>query len=424
MLLKCDENKPCGNCARHGVLCSLIDPTVPPPVPALKREPSAASLNRRKLEAEQARKDSASTIPASLPIDYVLNPSPAAAKGASEGASPEADPFPYLSKFANRSDAIQPNYWVRDLELMHHWVTQAYKTITPRPEFAAIWISYTPKTAVLHHHLMHELLAFSALHMAYLQTDQTRPFYGLGIHHQDLAIRSLRKVLPNMSPDNAGALALTSALLVLTVFASRGMDAVGKPPGPVIEDLMDVFELIQGILKILMTGAASVFQGPFAAFMSGAPVHTPSPAVFSHIETHIDYLSNLITARPDMSVGEKAEVAGVLMGFRTILGMYCVPHKDSKELRFLFALTLSFSPEFLEKLKARQAPAMAIMSVYAVALRAAENEFWFMQGWAERLMRAIGEVVDETWQGAVKWPWEYVVIEAEMCRMQANVALD
>ena len=271
---------------------------------------------------------------------------------------------------------------------------------------------------------MHEILAFSALHMAYLQTDQTRPFYGLGIHHQDLAIRSLRKVLPNMSADNAGALALTSALLVLTVFASRGMDAIGKPCGPVIEDLLDAFELIQGILKILMTSPASVFQGPFASFMSGAPVNVPSPPVFSHIDSHIDYLSAHVTSRPDLSAEEKADLSGVLLGFRTMLGMYNVPTKDVRELRFLFALTLSFSPDFLEKLKARQASAMAIMSVYAVALRAAESEFWFMQGWAERLMRAIGEVVDESWQGAVKWPWEYVVVEAEMCRMQANVALD
>jgi hypothetical protein len=40
---QCDENKPCGSCARHGVQCSLVtwDPDAPPPEP-VKREPSAS----------------------------------------------------------------------------------------------------------------------------------------------------------------------------------------------------------------------------------------------------------------------------------------------------------------------------------------------------------------------------------------------
>lgn len=59
-----------------------------------------------------------SSAPASLPIEYVLNPSPV---GTSEGGSPHSqiDPFPYLTKFVNKTDSIQPNYWVRDLELMY-----------------------------------------------------------------------------------------------------------------------------------------------------------------------------------------------------------------------------------------------------------------------------------------------------------------
>jgi hypothetical protein len=58
--------------------------------------------------------------PTSLPIDYVLNPSPAATPGNSEGDSPysQADTYPFLTRFVHEDDTKQSDYWGRDLELM------------------------------------------------------------------------------------------------------------------------------------------------------------------------------------------------------------------------------------------------------------------------------------------------------------------
>jgi hypothetical protein len=41
-LAQCDELKPCSNCARHGVLCSLTDPNAPP-VPSIASSGSSGS---------------------------------------------------------------------------------------------------------------------------------------------------------------------------------------------------------------------------------------------------------------------------------------------------------------------------------------------------------------------------------------------
>lgn len=59
-------------------------------------------------------------LPSAFPIDYVLNPSPAPTAPTTEGDSPSSgsDTFPFLSKFVHKREHVQPNYWVRDLELL------------------------------------------------------------------------------------------------------------------------------------------------------------------------------------------------------------------------------------------------------------------------------------------------------------------
>jgi hypothetical protein len=50
-LAQCDELKPCSNCARHGVLCSLVDPNAPPPVPTVASSSSSSLSSAAKKSA-------------------------------------------------------------------------------------------------------------------------------------------------------------------------------------------------------------------------------------------------------------------------------------------------------------------------------------------------------------------------------------
>ena len=141
---QCDEKKPCSNCARHGVECSLVTwaPNTTSSTPLaqvvpIKREPSASASSsapdpipkRQKKACELdpllcwrepcSSASQLSTATSRLPIDYVLNPTPSTPAN-SEGSSPysQSDTYPFLAKFAHKTDTVQSDYWVRDLELM------------------------------------------------------------------------------------------------------------------------------------------------------------------------------------------------------------------------------------------------------------------------------------------------------------------
>ncbi|KAF2873705.1 hypothetical protein BDV95DRAFT_488986 [Massariosphaeria phaeospora] len=413
--VKCDENKPCSSCARHGVQCSLVpwDPNALPPQPVK----SAASSSTRVTRAPAQT----STV-AALPIEYVLNPSPAPTAGTSDTGSPhsQTDPFPYLTKFVNKCDTVQPNYWVRDLELMHHWTTEAFNTVTERDDIRDMWRLAAPKQAINNTFLMHEILAFSALHLAYQQHDQRRAFYALGIHHQDLAIRAMRKVLQNVSNDNVGALFATSTLVTLSVFGSTSLHALylnpssTRPSQDPIEDILDIFALVHGVGGVLSSAQHSIKDGPFAPMTKLLPYETPHQPVFDKVIDHLPDLIAFFEAQP-MNEDMREGYLDVLSAFREKAAFSRQPCIDGREIRFLFSWPLHIRPIFFTWLRQRNPGALVILMHYAVVLHAAEPMYWFMNGWACRIMET-AEAVDPSWQPALQWPSELIKIQAQQQR--------
>lgn len=61
------------------------------------------------------------------------------------------------------------------------------------------------------------------------------------------------------------------------------------------------------------------------------------------------------------------------------------------------------------------------LAFYAVILRAAEPKYWFYNGWAERLMRAIGEAVEPSWQPALQWQWDFIIGQGHYSEMDMEI---
>jgi hypothetical protein len=129
---QCDELKPCSNCARHGVQCSLVtwDATSAPPNPPATHSSSAPKRDRPAQNTPEQ--------PVSAPFDIGVGADKQSQESAtpntdhnvsidspkntlSEGSSPssQSDHFPFLSRFIHKSEPSQTNLWIRDIELMY-----------------------------------------------------------------------------------------------------------------------------------------------------------------------------------------------------------------------------------------------------------------------------------------------------------------
>ncbi|KAJ8109465.1 hypothetical protein OPT61_g7440 [Boeremia exigua] len=398
----------------HGVQCSLI--TDPPAVASTGTSSSGVVPKRERegnLKNERGRNDSSTSSP-SLVIDYVLDPSAlSSADGASEGSSPNSQPdqFPFLRPFIHQRSTDQSDLWVRDVELMHHWTIEAYDELSQRDDMRHTWRVEAPKFAVTHTFLMHEILAFAALHKASHFPDRRQEYYTLGIHHQDLAIKGMRPKLETILPEEAPAIVATSTLLTLGVFASTGFEASGADvPSPTfaIDSILNIFSLMQGMGNVLALAHTHVLESFLAPMFRDPLESTPSQPLLQELIQHVPGLVSFIEKKQDISEQERADLLKVIAHFEPVLKLASPPRVDNRELRFLFFWPLHLDGSFLAGLQQRHSGPLVILMYYATMLFAAETRYWFMEGWGQRLIRACYECVDKSWLPVIQWPLSFL----------------
>lgn len=153
---------------------------------------------------------------------------------------------------------------------MSHFVLCACKTLTARADILHMWQHAVPNDAVSHPFLMHGILSFSALHLAYLHkhtsnSPELRLRYArLAQHHQSEAIPEFRRALGSLSPESAGpCFAMGSILASLAVagVSDNRLDlllVLPEEPGPnsssspvTFDTILSIFTLTRGIRGIL-----------------------------------------------------------------------------------------------------------------------------------------------------------------------------
>lgn len=265
---------------------------------------------------------------------------------------------------------------------------------------------------------MHEMLAVSALHLAATTPSEQRTYHSLGIHHQDHALRGMRKVLGTITEANASQLFATSMLVTVTVFASRGQDALYPDPDiddmplatteSVIDDLADIFSLIQGIGFVISSAQIHVIRGPFAPLLSENTRETPSQPIFPELLERIPALLHFLEKGCDLDEGYRRELVAFVALMRETLLHAMRPCQDNREMHFLFYWPLHLSANYLSLLRARDEPALVVLMYWAVVLYAAEPRCWFLAGWPDRTLKAISNAVTSpVWRSAIAWPLQF-----------------
>ena len=296
----------------------------------------------------------------------------------------------------------------------HHWTIEAYDELSQREDMRHTWKIDAPKFAVTHTFLMHEILAFAAFHKASQLPDKRQEYYTLGIHHQDLAIKSLRPKLESVVPEEAPAIVATSALLTLGVFASAGFEASFAEtcsPSSVIDGMLNIFTLMQGMGNMLAIANAHVL-GSFVAPMFRDPLEpTPSQPLLQEFIQHVPNLISFIATKPDLSEQERAGFLAIVAHFEPVLKLASPPRVDNRELRFLFFWPLHLDGNFLASVRQRHSGALVILMYYATILFAAEPRYWFMDGWGHRLMKACHDGVEKSWLPVLQWPLSFLEMD-------------
>lgn len=319
------------------------------------------------------------------------------------------DPFHFFSGLLVDYKPENASNWIMDVELMHHYTSSAYKTLTVSPQIREALQCDLPKEGLRHPFLMHQILAFAGFHLAYTQPERRHIYLKQASQHQNFTIHGMRKTLAgSISSENCHAAYATSIFISLGAFAVypcyENYNTFFSP----IDSLVEIFTLITGMGLILSTSDEELRVGPLKRLFSKhvereGPEH-PCPQLSGRLP--------LLEAQlEDVGTELDEEVKGCMKKAMTAL-QDCLDRIAAQNsgmghsaLRAAYLWPLLLSAKCLGWIRCRHPAAMVILAHYALLLHSAEADCWYLRGWG----RAIAESIAETLTGThllnlARWP--------------------
>ncbi|XEU97446.1 hypothetical protein FSHL1_002732 [Fusarium sambucinum] len=426
--VKCDEKRPCSACIRHEVVCSLGgSPTAQTAEPSFAH-PSSTKPNPRSRRVRRSANRENSTLgttsspsPSYASAEHCSKCTLAPGKGQEGGSCTDhEDPFFFFATPFSNLILDERASWASDIELMHHYTSIAYRTLSNDADIQKVMQHDLPRLAFQQKFLLHQLLAFSGYHLAYLNDENRHAFFSQASQHQNSAIEGLRTNLTNAhDSEHCHALYAASLLLVICSFASfPSYDSIDGSLDPV-DNILGVFSLIKGMNMIQLESESRIKTGPLATFFGRWQVGGPNDkelglrAICAHVEQLSTALAQTRFLGSDAihdSFGAQQAIASISMSIESSINRPSATSAPS--FRASFRCPILIGAAYMASLRQRHPAALVILAFYCTMLHMAETSCWALEGWAKSLMKCICKSLEGThWETLIEWPKQIVLVD-------------
>lgn len=324
----------------------------------------------------------------------------------SRRSSSAEDPFPYFDKFMLPSGTEREAAWINDLELMHHYSIATSTTLPRAQEELHVWQRLVPSVAFRYPYLVHQVMAVSGFHLAYLHPPQRETHSLHASQHQHKAIQGIRDALITITSETCHALFIASSLLMMgafAAFANNGKHETGRRP--TIENVIDTFILNRGVASVLNSFQDHISTGLFKDLFRFQTHNTPQP--------FLDQFNNELRKLSAMLKTERIDPVVAILADYEISKLITAVEKavitiSNPETRVTTYWPITIAEDYITLLRQRNEIAMVIIAYYCVIMHRAEDSCWFLRGWGASVAADIEGYISPQWHEAVRWPLEYI----------------
>lgn len=359
--VKCDEQgPPCSNCISRELNCTYL--RAPPR--------DASSSARRRNNAPGPARD--------LEIPRPLAPiSPASTPSAISG--------------------------VRDLELMHKFATETFSTVSTSESKFHVWQIVVPRLALQYDFLMNGILALAALHIATTTESPTSLAYiDTALQYHNLSFAPFRAAIDNLTPQNCEAVLAQSIVTTVIGIALPRVTAPRDENSNMTENMLVVFELLQGVKKIIHIGRSwiriNLYSRQSERYGSGATeLDSDASAAFDRLA-----LLNEETMA-SMDAQQYQINRDVIDNLRHCYTLYANSKDPGEVLSWLAAV----DKEFVDTVRRRHPLGLLILMHWGVLLGELDGRWWWAQNSGKSLVLDLLQVLrptDARWTEVLSWP--------------------
>jgi hypothetical protein len=299
---------------------------------------------------------------------------------------------------------------------MHHYSTTTYCTLTDKAPLHPIWQLAIPKHALLHPFLMHGLLALAALHLCQDFSPPERSLYTeLASTHQNQALTVYITQLQSITEGNCHALFAFSSILAALSYAFLQTPLIGVVGDAYVENIVEVFDLLVGATAIAVEAREWLKQGNLSQML------TPARSVLDHdasllsddlrkaFEALLERANHLPSSQDQYDGLQESNSSAYIRkdslyasSIRRMIVTFSLQDCRAPELSDVIGWPVFLDPSYISLLKKRDSMALVILAYYGAGLHAF-NDVWWLRGLGARLVRAVSDIVDDSWHPYLRW---------------------
>ncbi|KAM3417674.1 hypothetical protein BST61_g5910 [Cercospora zeina] len=310
---------------------------------------------------------------------------------------------------AASGDTPERIFPMRDMELLHHYTSVVYCTMTDRREDNALWQDTVPRMAFCDPFLLHGLLSVSALHCRHEADARHRlPLMTLARYHQQHALNLYIPLLHAIDEHNCHALFAFSVVIAFICFGMLTDDDEHAPS--LVLRVVDMFDALSGTAVVADVARPWLRRGPMGIMLDDTE---PIKEDLDDVEPGMRSALELLLDRVDMACLEDTRTAADLDAATRrkayhnaiyALGSVAAPSmfKD-RPFGAIMCYPIMVGGAYISLLRHRDPLAIVILAHYGIVLHHVDHMLWALEGLGRQLTDTVAKEVDEKWLPYLVW---------------------
>ncbi|OJJ45557.1 hypothetical protein ASPZODRAFT_68436 [Penicilliopsis zonata CBS 506.65] len=357
--VKCDEQSPCANCISRELKCTFFNAPKPKAIPDDSRP--AAGPERPAQVQHLSSPGTASSTPLS------------------------------------RSTVL------RDLELMHKFSTETWKSMCINEADKHIWQIVLPREALNHDFLLGGLLALASLHTATtLEPSAALSYVDTALQYHNRTFAPFRQALDSLTPENCDAVFAHSVVTsIVGITLPRLMPHHDGTPS-MTENVTVIFELLRGVSKIRRLSGPWLKYNLFSyKYGFWGPETEALDTDTDEALTRLETLNDTAIAPSDM---EQHRINKDAMYY---LRRCFIRFANCTDVASALAWLAAVHRDFVQSVRRRLPFALLIVMHWGVLIGQFDGRIWWANGLGKALVSELLPCLksgDRQWENARLWP--------------------
>ncbi|KAJ6107045.1 hypothetical protein N7512_010562 [Penicillium capsulatum] len=357
---------------------------------------------RRRVKCDEKGPPCANCVSRELNCTYLRAPSrdvPSQRPGRVLASDADARPLAPISP-ASTPSAVPG---VRDLELMHKFATDTFRSVCTADSEYPVWQIVIPQLALQFDFLMNGILALASLHIATTTESPTSLAYvDTALQYHNLSFAPFRTAIDHLTPQNCEAVLAQSIVTTVIGIALPRVTATRDENPTMTENIVVVFELLQGVKKIIHIGGSWI---KLNLFSRQREVGDSGPSELDQ-ETHAA-LDRLITLNDETLASIDTNQYRINKDVITHLQHCFILFANSADPANILAWIASVDKIFVDNVRRRQPLALLILMHWGVLLGELDGQRWWARNSGRALVSELLRALcpgDPRWADALVWP--------------------